>query len=39
MGFKPRTISRWCREGKIKSVKVGRVWRIEEGEVDGVLSK
>ena len=27
----PRTITRWCRTGRISPVrKLGRVWRIEE---------
>jgi predicted site-specific integrase-resolvase len=31
IGFRPRTITRWCREGKLNgAVKVGRVWRIPE---------
>jgi hypothetical protein len=31
-GFEPRTISRWCREGKVTgAVKIGRVWRIPAG--------
>lgn len=30
LGFKPRTIARWCRGGVFPSAKkVGRVWRIE----------
>lgn len=24
----PRTIAKWCREGLLKSRKIGRVWRI-----------
>jgi predicted site-specific integrase-resolvase len=29
LGFKPRTITKWCREGKIiNAQKMGRVWRI-----------
>jgi len=29
LGFKPRTITRWCREGVFPSAhRVGRVWRI-----------
>jgi excisionase family DNA binding protein len=24
----PRTVSKWCREGKLRAVKVGKVWRI-----------
>lgn len=31
IGFQPRTITRWCREGKLNgAVKVGRVWRIPQ---------
>jgi len=33
MGFKSRTISRWCREGKLKGIKIGRVWRVRERDV------
>lgn len=33
-GFKPRTIARWCREGKLDATKVGRVWRIEQGKLN-----
>jgi len=29
LGFKPRTITRWCREGVFPTAhRVGRVWRI-----------
>src|SRR5215471_14220642 len=32
LSFSPRTITRWCREGRFKEArKVGRVWRIPEG--------
>lgn len=31
--MRPRTISRWCRDGTIKAEKWGRVWRITELEV------
>jgi excisionase family DNA binding protein len=24
----PRTVSRWCRDGKLRAIKIGRVWRI-----------
>ena len=38
LNFSPRTITRWCREGKFKEAKkVGRVWRIPEGSFDGLL--
>jgi excisionase family DNA binding protein len=26
--LQPRTVARWCREGKIPAHKYGRVWRI-----------
>jgi len=36
LNFSPRTITRWCREGRFKEAKkVGRVWRIPEGSFDG----
>lgn len=29
LSMKPRTVTRWCREGRFKSArKIGRVWRI-----------
>jgi len=28
LGLQPRTVARWCREGRIEAVKMGRVWRI-----------
>jgi hypothetical protein len=34
LGFKSRTISRWCRERKVHGVKMGRVWRIPIREVE-----
>jgi excisionase family DNA binding protein len=33
LGFQPRTITRWCRDGQIKAEKWGRVWRIREADV------
>jgi len=32
----PRTVSRWIREGRIKAVKLGRVWRVPVSEVQRV---
>lgn len=31
--MQPRTVSRWCRTGKIRAEKWGRVWRIPMDEV------
>jgi excisionase family DNA binding protein len=25
---KPRTVAKWCREGRLRAIKVGHVWRI-----------
>ena len=33
LGLTPRTITRWCREGKIIGLKLGRVWRIPQSSV------
>lgn len=31
LGLSPRTIARWCREGRVTGAKkYGRVWRIRE---------
>lgn len=32
-----RTIYRWIREGKLKAVKVGELWRISEKELYKLL--
>jgi excisionase family DNA binding protein len=24
----PRTVAKWCREGKLRAIKIGKVWRI-----------
>ena len=32
------TIYKWIREGKIKAVKLGDVWRISESELNRLLS-
>lgn len=37
LGVTPRTITRWCREEKIKAFKLGRVWRIPESSVDALI--
>lgn len=36
-GFKPRTIAKWCREGKIAATKLGRVWRIYPHVLDELM--
>lgn len=34
MGFRPRTIRRYIREGKIAAVKIGWEWLVPKEEVD-----
>lgn len=34
LGISPRTLSAWCAAGRVKAVKVGRLWRIPRAEVD-----
>lgn len=35
----PEVIRRWLREGKLKGVKVGGVWRIDKEKLDAMLKK
>lgn len=37
LGVTPRTVVRWIREGKMKGVKVGRVWRVSSHEVNRAM--
>lgn len=30
----PDTVRKWCRENKLPCVKLGRLWRIREGELN-----
>lgn len=32
-----RTLYRWIREGKLKAIKVGELWRISETELNKLL--
>lgn len=33
----PRTIQRWVKEGKLRAVKVGKLWRIPREALDELL--
>jgi excisionase family DNA binding protein len=35
----PRTVARWIRQGEIKAVKMGRVWRVALSEVERFASR
>jgi excisionase family DNA binding protein len=31
--LKPATVRKWIRQGKLKAIKLGRLWRIPEEEL------
>jgi len=35
---KPTTIRKWLKDSKLKGMKMGRLWRIWEGEMEAFLS-
>ena len=35
---KPTTIRKWLKASKLKGMKMGRLWRIWEGEMEAFLS-
>lgn len=37
LGLRPQTVMKFCREGRIQSIKVGRLYRIPAGEFARVL--
>lgn len=34
-----RTLYRWIREGKLKAIKAGELWRISETELNRLLGR
>ncbi len=39
LGVQPATVYRWCREGLLPCVKLGKVWRIHRGALDAFLRR
>jgi excisionase family DNA binding protein len=39
VGVRPRTVARWCRNGEIEAMKVGRVWRVHRNTVRRLVKK
>lgn len=35
----PNTVYRWCRDGKLAGIKIGKEWRIARGDLDNFLAK
>jgi excisionase family DNA binding protein len=34
---KPTTIREWLKSGKLRGVKMGRLWRVRESEIEAFL--
>lgn len=39
LGVSYITVTRWCRAGRIRALKLGHQWRISEEEVDRIISE
>jgi excisionase family DNA binding protein len=39
LGLRPVTIYRWCRAGRLASVKIGKEWRIRRAALDALLGR
>ena len=39
LGVGPVTIYRWCREGRLPGLKLGKVWRVRQGALDEFLRR
>jgi len=37
LSVKPETVREWLRTGKLKGVKMGRLWRIRESDLEAFL--
>lgn len=35
--IKADTVRKWIREGKLRAAKIGRVWRVEETDLDNFI--
>src|SRR5919199_4459014 len=39
LGVGPITVYRWCRQGRLPALKVGKVWRIRRGALEDFLRR
>ena len=37
LNVKPLTVRRWLKSGKLKGLKVGRLWRVRESDLKAFL--
>jgi excisionase family DNA binding protein len=35
----PQTVSSWCREGKLRAIRAGRLWRIRPADLEEFTKK
>jgi excisionase family DNA binding protein len=35
----PATVRKWLREGKLKGVRAGRLWRVKENDLQAFLER
>lgn len=38
LSVRPKTVRDWLKRGRIKGIKIGRLWRIRERDLDAFLS-
>jgi excisionase family DNA binding protein len=39
LGIAPRTLREWLRSGKLPGVKLGRLWRVKETDLEAFIAK
>ena len=39
IGVKETTVYRWCKEGKLPCMKVGKQWRVRRGDLEDFLKR
>ena len=39
LGVERTTVWRWCREGRVPCLKVGRQWRVRRGDLEDLLKE
>jgi excisionase family DNA binding protein len=37
LNVKPLTVRRWLKDGKLRGIKVGRLWRVRESDLEAFL--
>ncbi len=39
LSVKTATVTKWLREGKLKGVRAGRLWRVKENDLQAFLER